>query len=1157
MKKIKGIFAVAFTVICALCVFTFTSSAADEGKWIKAWSTTATEIGVEGYDYVSAVVQNVAARTVITPTASGTKIRVKFSNAYGKEPLVIDRATVAVSDTSKGASGIDTSTIVPLTFSSKYGVTIPAGQEIYSDVAIFNTQAGQDIAVSTFIEEFSEVRTMGLYGGSTYLNMTFEGDGIGMVEAENFNPLSGVEFEEQWVYKMLDLLLGSIIGQGTLEVPVSAGAIEVVPIITEVDVLNPNDEAYSVVVIGDATVANNYPFYLAQKINELNITDVGVASKGLVGNRLMGEGLGYGSLIYGESLLGRMKKDIIGLDGKNQANVKYVVLKTGVHDIIHPVCSNITGARQPSADELIMGYKKVFEFCHQNGIKVIVVGITPWGGYSGTELSAGPQYDRTTTERKKDWKIAVDVNDWLSKTSLHDGYIDYNSFSKNPTVNEEYMAAALHPDYTTDGLLPANNLQRLWADKFPLGLIGVGDKTRAAGVGISETDITVYRGVPKKLTAKVMPETANQSVTWKSSDPDVVFVDSKGNITAKAKGEAVITVTTADKGYSGKGYTASCKVTVKVKPESVKISGKETTIYTTKSTKLSVAFTPSDTDFKTVKWSSSNEKVATVNSNGVVTATGKGKAVITAQSTVDSAVKATYKITVKKKVQVQAIYLNYDERSRNVGTSFTLVPTINPSNATFPEVTWTSSNKKIAKVDKNGKVTALKKGTAVITCKSVDNPGVSASCIVNVKIKTRGVELPTKKLTLYVSQTKTLKAEVLPSNASNKNVTWTSSDKSVATVSKSGKITPKKPGKTTITVKTKSGGYKATCVVTVKKYVALKSFKLNKTSVSINDGKSYTLKATFSPSNASNKDLVWKSSNKSVATVSSKGVVKGVNPGTCTISCRSKETGKTVKCTVKIKKVKVKKVLFAQKTYTVKHNRTLQLKALISPTNATNQKIKWTSSHPEFVKVSSKGKVTGLKLGKVATITATSVDGKKIATCRVKVEKVNVTALKLNKSTASVYTGSTVTLTPKFIPSKPSDTKVTWTSSDTKLATVSADGVVKALKTGTVAITCTSADGGYKAKCTVVIEQGIRVTGVTLENGKTGDEADVGAEFNLKATVEPYNASNKKLIWSSTNPAVATVSANGRVTTLKPGLTYIQVRSEDGRKTASFRLNVV
>ena len=94
---------------------------------------------------------NVALRTVITPTASGQQLRVKFSNYYGKKPLVINRAKVALSDTGKTASGIDTLSMSTLKFAGKEIVTIPAGQEVYSDPILFNVVAGQDIAVFLLI----------------------------------------------------------------------------------------------------------------------------------------------------------------------------------------------------------------------------------------------------------------------------------------------------------------------------------------------------------------------------------------------------------------------------------------------------------------------------------------------------------------------------------------------------------------------------------------------------------------------------------------------------------------------------------------------------------------------------------------------------------------------------------------------------------------------------------------------------------------------------------------------------------------------------------------------------------------------------------------------------------------------------------------------
>ena len=130
-------------------------------------------------------------------------------------------------------------------------------------------------------------------------------------------------------------------------------------------------------------------------------------------------------------------------------------------------------------------------------------------------------------------------------------------------------------------------------------------------------------------------------------------------------------------------------------------------------------------------------------------------------------------------------------------------------------VTWSSSNSKVASVDKNGKVTAKKAGTAVITAKTAD--GLSTSATITVKnVKVTGVKLNAKKVTRTVGKTKQLKATVRPSNATNKGVTWTSSNKRVATVTSKGKVRAKSPGKATITVKTKDGKYKAKAVITVK-----------------------------------------------------------------------------------------------------------------------------------------------------------------------------------------------------------------------------------------------------------------------------------------------------------------------------------------------------
>ena len=150
---------------------------------------------------------------------------------------------------------------------------------------------------------------------------------------------------------------------------------------------------------------------------------------------------------------------------------------------------------------------------------------------------------------------------------------------------------------------------------------------------------------------------------------------------------------------------------------------------------------------------------------------------------------------------------------------------------------------------------------------------------------------------MNVGETATLKATVLPSDAANKNVTWSSSDKKIAAVTSDGVVKGIKAGTAIITVTTVSGKT-AQCTVTVKEVQAA-SIKLNKSSVKINVGESVTLKAAVSPSNTTNSKVTWSSSNKKIAAVSASGVVKGIKAGTVTITAKT-NNGKTAVCTVTV-----------------------------------------------------------------------------------------------------------------------------------------------------------------------------------------------------------------------------------------------------------------
>lgn len=253
------------------------------------------------------------------------------------------------------------------------------------------------------------------------------------------------------------------------------------------------------------------------------------------------------------------------------------------------------------------------------------------------------------------------------------------------------------------------------------------------------------------------------------------------------------------------------KVQDTVAATSVKLNKKSVTIVKGKTAKITATVSPSNATDKKVTWKSSNTKVATVDSTGKITAKDAGTATITA--TTSNSKKATCKVTVN--TPPTGVKLNKTTLTIGKGKTATLKATVNPTkNVTSKKVTWNSSKKSVATVNSSGKITAKKIGTTTITVKTAN--GKTAKCKVTVKNLPSKVKLNKTKATIESDGTVTLKATVSPSNVTSKKVTWTSSNKKVATVNSRGKVTAKKPGTVTITAKTVNGKT-AKCKVTVKK----------------------------------------------------------------------------------------------------------------------------------------------------------------------------------------------------------------------------------------------------------------------------------------------------------------------------------------------------
>ena len=249
---------------------------------------------------------------------------------------------------------------------------------------------------------------------------------------------------------------------------------------------------------------------------------------------------------------------------------------------------------------------------------------------------------------------------------------------------------------------------------------------------LNKTVLPLQPKKTEKLTATVSPSDAdNKTVKWTTSNSAVATVNSNGKVTAKGKGTAIIKATAAD----GSGENATCTVTVvtpKKSVSSVTLKKTSLTMQVGKTQTLSVTVKPTNADIRNVIWTSSNTKVATVDSKGKVKAIGKGTATITATAADGSGKNAACKVTVVKKI-VTGVTIKCKANTVKVKKTLTLTATVKPTNADINGVTWKSSNTKVATVDSNGKVCGIKKGTVTITATAKDGSGKKDTMKVTVK----------------------------------------------------------------------------------------------------------------------------------------------------------------------------------------------------------------------------------------------------------------------------------------------------------------------------------------------------------------------------------------------------------------------------------------
>jgi M6 family metalloprotease-like protein len=374
---------------------------------------------------------------------------------------------------------------------------------------------------------------------------------------------------------------------------------------------------------------------------------------------------------------------------------------------------------------------------------------------------------------------------------------------------------------------------------------------------------------------------------------------------------------------------------------------------------------PADAAVRGLKYWSLDPTVATVSSSGTVKPVGEGSTVIYI-NTVDGVLKQSVNVSVT--VPLEGISFSNSKVTLKLNqATLTLFPSFKPGNATTKALLWSSSNKKVATIDDNGQIHALIGGTTNISAVSKDGAR-KAQFALTVPFDVASITVVTNKFTLKTKQAPIkLAPKILPANATDKTILWSSSDNSVATVTY-GTVKPIGVGTAVITALIADGGFTALTTITVVEPVI--SISIDPMTALLTIGQDKPLSTTFNPPGATNKKVKWFSSAPKIATVSSTGVVHAVSSGSATISVTTEDGNKVARITIKVA-YEVTSVTITPKTSKLKINKTLTIKAAVVPATVLDKAIMWSSSNLAIATVDEAGIVTAIAEGSV-TITAKS-----------------------------------------------------------------------------------------------------------------------------------------------------------------------------------------
>ncbi len=559
-----------------------------------------------------------------------------------------------------------------------------------------------------------------------------------------------------------------------------------------------------------------------------------------------------------------------------------------------------------------------------------------------------------------------------------------------------------------------------------------------------------------------------------------------------------------------------------------------------------------------ITWSSSDSNYVTVNETGLIKGIKITKEDVTITATLDAGegIYKTATCIVKVEETVSGFTLSPSEdQMMLVGEHLTIVAKIKQT-VTVAPLDWISSDESIIKIEeaddgKSAIITAVGGGIATLTVYNpINKEHQELKVTVRIPISEIAFDNSELSLPLY-KEGYNMKNHIKwsPANATDTELTWTTSDTSVATVDKDGYLTFTGAGTCLLSVYPTYNPYNvmASCIVTI--IGTPDSMTISSNDVTMNVGDSEILQVDFEPKNTVT-GLVWTPNDLSIVTIKYDeerqiATLVGKKPGTTNVNIVSTEGMiSNIKVTVKQPSTALN---VTPKELVIRTGDTQKLEVAFNPSDSTDSLV-WKSVDASIAKVDAQGNVTGVKSG-TTFVNVQAFNGKvagPVALIQVVVQD-GVKGVSLDAAEKEVKVGSTITISPIFNPTTAFNKEMTWGIANTKVAKIEMSGTsnvkVTGVAEGTTILTGTTADGGYSVSCLITVKpKDVNDTKVTVS--PTTKFLQVGKSFYVTATVT--GSSNKKIKWSTSKKKVCSVTKNGKVKGKKIGTAYITATSQNG-----------